>query len=126
MGLDLDQLDQRQQRWVPLVGSLKGVELLIAQSNPREGERFRQVLIRQGVMRLKDGQVSINGGREDDFFRMFAEKYVLNWRGDIKPEGTEYTIEKMGRFLGVSTEAFDQVTQAISEDADFFASNGTG
>jgi len=108
------------------VGSLKGVELLIAQSNPREGERFRQVLIRQGVMRLKDGQVSINGGREDDFFRMFAEKYVLNWRGDIKPEGTEYTIEKMGRFLGVSTEAFDQVTQAISEDADFFASNGTG
>ena len=126
MGFDINQLDKKPHRWVPLVGSLKGVDLLIVQTNPREGERFRQLLVRQGVMKLKDGQVSINGGREDDFFKMFAEKYVLNWRGDIKPEGTEYSVDQMGRLLGISTEAFDQVTQAISEDADFFASNGQG
>lgn len=121
MPIDLNNLDQQRQGWLPLGGALRGVEVLLNQSSPREAERFRQKLTRQGVLTSgKGGGFQINSGREDDFFRMFAEKYVLDWKGEITPKDAEYNAEQMGRLLGSSQSAFDQISSAISEDADFF------
>lgn len=121
MPIDLNDLDRIRQRWLPLSGPLAGVEVLIKHASPREAERFRQKLTRQGVLRAgKDEGWQINTGREDDFFRMFAEYYVLDWRGDIRPEGAAYDSAKMGRVLGASQDAFKQLSDAIADDTGFF------
>ena len=121
MPIDLNNLDRVRQRWFHLSGLLRGVEVLIKNASPREAERFRQRLVRQGVLRAgRDEGWQINAGREDDFFRMFADYYILDWKGDIKPEGTDYSAEAMGRVLGASQAAFEQISNAISEESDFF------
>jgi hypothetical protein len=121
MPIDLNDLDTVRKRWLPLQGQLVGVEVLIKYASPRNQEQFRQKLARSGVLKSGKGAGwEINTGREDDFFRMFAQFYILDWKGDIRPEGTEYSPEAMGRVLGSYQPAFDQVSSAVSEDADFF------
>ncbi len=121
MPIDLNDLDRVKSAWLPMTGQLSGVEFLIKCSTPRDAERFRQRLVRLNVMKDSKAGWQINANRQDDFFKLFAEFYVLDWRGDIKPDGSTYNPEQMGRILGASTSAFEQVSSAISEDEDFFA-----
>lgn len=127
MPIDLTTLDQSRQRWVPLAGVLRGVELLVKHASPREQERFRQRCVREGIFSGKANTgMNITNGREDDFFQRIAENYILDWRGDIKPEGTAYDAQKMGRVLASSLDAFNQVMEAIGEDTDFFSQRNGG
>lgn len=121
MGINLDELDRVRSRWLPLAGQLRGVDLLIRYGAPREMERFRQKLIRLGVLKSGrgDGGPEINAGRDDEFFRLYAENFILDWRGDIKPEGTAYSPEVMGKVLG-GTEAMAQVKAAVEDAEGFF------
>lgn len=118
--LDLSKIEEPKRRWISLGGALAGVEVEIRHVGPKDQERFRQKLMRSGI--LKD--TGIASGRETDFFRAYAEAFITDWRGDIKPEGTPYDAEKMGRVLGAYSVAFEQVGKAVAEEADFFSGNG--
>jgi hypothetical protein len=124
--LDLTTLDQERRRWIQMSGALTGVELEVRHSGPKEQERFRQALIRSGVMKPSPSGVEINSGREADFFKAYAEKYVTGWRGDIQPEGAPYDAAKMGAVLGAVNGALEQITRALGEEADFFPQSGGG
>ncbi len=121
MGLNLDDLGKTQNRWMPMSGKLSGLDVLLKYSSPRESERFRQKLVRDGILKSGKGGWQINSHREDDFFKAFAEFYVLDWRGDINPKDAPYDAGQWGRVLAESGSAFEQVSNAISEDEDFFA-----
>jgi hypothetical protein len=123
MPLDLEQIAKPKNRWLSLTGQLSGVDVLVRYATPKEQERFRQKLVREGVLKTSQGSSSINMGREDDFFSAFAKSYILDWRGDIKPEGTTYDAGQMGRILGASQSAFSQISDAVTEEADFLAEN---
>jgi len=129
--LDLLQIGQaaEKRRWIVLGGALAGVEIEIVHVGPRDQERFRQKMVSAGILRASEGGQSINRGREDDFFRSFAERYVTDWRGEIR-QGDDtspaYSPEAMGRVLGAYSVAFEQVTKALAEEADFFSVNGDG
>ena len=123
--LDLSRLEEQRRRWVALSGHLSGVEVEIRHVGPKEQEKFRQKMVRLGILKQTEAGHSINGGRAEDFFRAYAENYITDWRGDIKPEGTAYSAEAMGRVLGAYTVAFEKVTKALSEEADFFFGNGS-
>jgi len=121
MPLNLDR--EKPQRWLELTGHLKGVEILIILATPKEGERFRQRLVRRGV--VKHDRNLPKAGREDEYFQMIAETYILDWKGDVHPEGTPYSSEKMGAALGDIPSLFQQVMEAIGEDSVFFGQNGS-
>jgi len=119
--IDLNGLDEPKTRWV----SFGGVEFLLKYASPRESDRFRRALMAKGIMRQKDGTVEINVGRESDFYRAFAEQYVLGWRGQIRPEGTAYTPDGMAKVLSGHGGILRAIQEAISEDEAFFGSNGS-
>ena len=99
----------------------------IKYSSPRQSEKFRQKLVREGVLKSsKSGHPEINSGRQDDFFRLFAEFYVLDWKGEIIPKDSPYSAEKMGAIFGGYTPGFEQVNNAIQEDQIFFAPTNGG
>lgn len=126
MPLDLDMLGQERTKWHPLTGALQGVEMLIRYASPGEGERFRQQMIREGILRnTRDAGIDINVGRSKDYFREWAKKWVLDWRGDVKPEGTKYTPELLGQVLDQYRPAHTQLNVATLEEEGFFDSNGT-
>ncbi len=122
--LDLEALDQEHTRWIAMGGALAGVDLEIRHVGPKQQEKFRQKMIRDGILKKADGGVEIASGRQDDFFRAYAEHYVSNWRGQIKPEGAVYDPKIMGIVLGKYQIAFEQIGKALSEEADFFSQNG--
>lgn len=129
--LDLSRIGEERRRWVSIGATFPGVEVEVRFAGPERQEKFRQKLIRNGVMRVKDGVFSINAGREGDWFKAFAEAFITDWRGDIKmtPEDDavpEYTPELMARVLANHTEAFTSVSKAIDEEAEFFFQNGNG
>lgn len=127
MGIDLDRLDAPKQRWIGLPVPLAGVEILLKHCSPRDGERFRQKLVRDGVLRSarSDGW-DINQGRQDDFFAALCQWFILDWRGDITPEGAPYDAFKMGRVLGASNSIFEYVTKHMTDDMTFFEPDGGG
>lgn len=125
MGLDFSQLDTGNDRWIALPAPLAGVHLRVRHTGPREQERFRKRMAREGI--LKNGEIA--EGRDNDFFIAYARAFILDWKGDIvsKPGDTEcppYTPEVMGKVLGKYTTAFESVTRALGEEADFFPQNG--
>jgi hypothetical protein len=119
--IDLNGLDEPHTRWV----SFGGVEFLLKYASPRESDKFRRSLMAKGIMRQKDGGLEINAGRESDFYRAFAEQYVLDWRGQIRPAGTAYTPELMARVLAGHGGILRAIQEAISEDEAFFGNNGS-
>ncbi len=128
MGLDLGRLDEHRERWVPLSGALSGVEVLVRHVGPREQEKFRQKMVREGILKHTEAGHTINSGRADDFFRAYAERYIADWRGDIRLGDTPdppYNYEQMGRVLGKYAAAFEDVTRAVSEEAVFFSEDGS-
>jgi hypothetical protein len=129
MVLDLNKLDEQHRRWIDLGGALAGVEVEIRHVGPREQERFRQRLVRAGVLKQSAEGHNINSGREVEFFYQYAKQYITDWRGPIKlgdEENPTYSPEQMGRVLGAYGVAFEQVTKAVLEEVDFFSSNGSG
>jgi len=83
-------------------------------------------MVRDGILKIKDGTHVINNGRDGDFFKSFAKMYVTDWKGDIKPENAPYNSDKMGQVLGAYNIAFSQVSEAVGEETDFFLVNGNG
>ena len=128
--LDLEQLDKPHSRWIRLTQALEGVEIELLYAGPEEQERFRQKLIRAGVLRQdKNGNVNINSHRESEFFRLYALKYITGWRGDIKlgnEENPAYDSAKMGAVLGAYGSAFAQIAAELEDETDFFSQNGGG
>jgi hypothetical protein len=127
--LDLSRIGEERRRWVPLKGSLAGIEVEIRHAGPEAQEKFRQKLVRIGVLRSKDGAIGINPGRESDWFKSYAEAYVTDWRGPIKlgeQDNPPYTAEQMARVLATHSDALEVITAALSEEADFFSQNGNG
>ncbi len=120
--MDLQDLTERPKtRWVPLFGHLAGIELLIRFATPQESQKFANKLRRAGITRAKaEHPFDVADGREEDFFREFAQMYVLDWRGDIKPEGTAYSAETMGKVLGAYRRALDRVVEVITDEDAFF------
>jgi len=126
--LDLEQLGVERRRWVRLGGALEGVEVEVRHAGPRSQEKFRQKLQRDGVIKNSDSGYTINPGREDAFFREYAERFITDWRGDIRLGDTKnppYDHEKMGKVLGAYSVAFEQLVRALSDEADFFSENGS-
>ena len=119
--IDLNGMDEAKTRWV----SFGGVEFLLKYASPRESDRFRRTLMAKGIMRQKDGTVEINVGRESDFYRAFAEQYVLGWRGQIRPDGTAYSPGEMAKVLAGHGGILRAIQEAIAEDEAFFGSNGS-
>jgi hypothetical protein len=130
MPLDLSKIAEPKTRWITLHQPLDGVELQIRHVGPRDMERFRQRMIRAGIMKSDPGVV-INAGRDTAFFEGFAEAFICDWRGDIRatPDAKDcpaYTPAAGGMLLAYSSIAFEQVSKAVGEEADFFSVNGKG
>ena len=127
MPIDLQGIGEPRQRWLELGGQFRGVEVMIKESTPRGAERFRQRLARAGILRAgKNEGWQINSGREDDFFRSYAEEYISDWRGEITPKDAPYNTVQMGALLGASNSLFEQISNTITEDASFFVSSNGG
>ena len=119
--IDLNGLDEPRTRWV----SFGGVEFLLKYASPRESDKFRRWLLSKDIMRHKDGTIEIRAGREMEFYRAFATQYVLDWRGQIRPEGTAYSADGMAKILAGRGDVLRAIQEAISEDEAFFAPNGS-
>ena len=120
--LDLDSIEQPRERWL----SCGKVEFLVRYCSPREADTFRRRMIQDGVLRhTKDG-VDVNPGREGAYYKAFAEQYVIDWRGPIKPEGTVYSADRMGRVLANRGDIKLAIEEAVTRAEAFFVSNGTG
>jgi hypothetical protein len=130
MALDLERLDEQPTRWMALGGALTGVDVLVKYSGPREQERFRQKLIRARIMKedSRTGGITINSGRDVDFFKAYAEQYIVDWRGDIKGGANgaapPYSAEQMGRVLGQYRIAFEQIAASLEDETGFFSASG--
>jgi hypothetical protein len=121
--MDLNDLESEQprSRWVALHGHLEGVELLVKMASPKEARRFHARLLQHSIVReTRDNPFDVVAGREKDFFRAMAEMYVLDWRGNIKPEGTKYSVDTMGKVLGAYRRAFERLMEVIGEEDAFF------
>lgn len=124
--LDLTKIGEAKSRWISLGDPLTGVEVEVIHCGPRDQERFRKKLTRDGV--LKNGEIAT--GREDAFFQAYAEKYVTDWRGDIHGGDASgptppYNAAQMGTVLGAYSSAFEAVSKAVLEEADFFSESGS-
>ena len=121
MPLDLQSVGTERTRWVSLDGHLAGVEILVRSVSPQEGRRFHSRLMSLGIVRVnRDNPFDVAPGREAAFFQAMAEQYVLDWRGDIQPEGTKYSADAMGKVLAAYKRAFDALVGAIAEEDAFF------
>lgn len=120
MTVSFEDLDRERTRWLKMTSPAGTIELLVKYASPREAERFRQKLVREGIMKVKDGTHTINTGRDRDFFREYAAYYVLNWRGDIE---VDYNPDQMALLLSASNTAYEQLAAAISDEASFFTGN---
>lgn len=120
--LNVEEMDRPRTRWVK-VGN---IEIQVRYSAPIETDRFRRRLMQSGIARFnKDGRFEANVGREGDFYKAFAEHYVLDWRGNIKPEGTKYTAELMGQALSKIGPLLEALKTVIDEDDRFFENAGS-
>ena len=128
--LNLEDLDKPHSRWVRLGGALEGVEIEVQYAGPEEQDKFRQKLVRAGVLKQdKLGNYNINAGRSKEYFRLYAQKYITGWRGDIKlgdEDNPAYDPQQMGAVLGAYGSAFEQVAKELEDDTDFFSRNGDG
>ena len=122
MIVEVDQIPDCPQRWIPLPPPMKGGEVLIILATPKQQLKFRQKCIRQGVLRKDETTPTM--GREDDYFRMISEQYVLNWKNITYKGDATYSSNVMGTILGKCPAVLAFLLDAINEDADFFASNG--
>lgn len=128
MALDLSILGTERRRWVE--SSLwPGAAFEIKHAGPEEQEKFRQRLMRDGIISTKPGEF-INQGRAEAFFLAYAGKYVTDWRGvrltASDTEDATFTPERMAEVLKKSTATFEQIGRALSEEADFFPASGNG
>ena len=128
--LVLSKLGEEHSRWIPLSPAFPGVEIEIRHATPDDLERFRQNLIATGVCKKTEG-LQWNPGRFPAFCQAMAEKFVTNWRGPIRltesDEATApYTSEQMGLVLQSLSSAITAISEAISEEAAFFCTNGSG
>jgi len=122
MPLDLDDVKRPKKRWLPMDGHLSGVDLLVQFIGTQETQRFRNRLEGDGIITVtKDNPLKINAGRDKAFFREVTVRYVLDWRGDIKPEGAAYDAEKMADVLCAYPRAFELLMQAVADENSFFA-----
>lgn len=123
---DLSSIDQDRSKWVRL--GLNDMEAQVKHSGPSDQERFRQKLVRAGIMKQVRDSISINNGRGDDFFRAYAEQFITDWRGvEMNGEANpKYDLDLMGKILGKSGTAFAAVREAIEDETDFFSGNDSG
>jgi len=111
-------------RWIDLPAQYAGVQLLIRMASPREQERVKQKMVSVGIVNQKSQDIA--PGRFDDFVRQFAKSYIVDWRGDISPEGAKYSVDVMAKHLADSQFLLKHITAAVSEEAAFLAVNGNG
>jgi len=125
--MDLSSIRKERRRWVELSGLAAGVEVEIRHVSPKDHERFREKMIREGILKKGEGS-QIAAGRFGDFCREFARAYVTAWRGDIKlgdQENAEYSPELMGTVFEASAAALTAVTEAARDEAAFFSESGS-
>ena len=133
--LDFATIEQARTCWVDLGpqfheqgpgGETQRVEVLVRAVTPKEGEIFRQGMVRAGIT-AKDGE--IQPGKLREFCEALAEKYVIDWRGPIRlgaNENPPYSSKDFARALLASTTALKAVTEAIGDEQRFFVRHGTG
>lgn len=119
MELDLDTLEQPRTRWL----DCGGVRFLVRYVNTKDSEKWRQAMIRLGIIKSKGG-LEVNPGREDDWFLALAKQYVVDWDGEIKPAGTKYTPEKMAQVLAARRDVLNYIAESIAETEAFFTESG--
>lgn len=127
MPLDTTEKVQERQQWLPLSGPYAGVELLLRQATPAAAEKWRHGLMRVGIMRqTREGGLDTNPGRVDDYFRAFTERYVLDWRGDVRPQGTPFSLDVMTDHVKGNLSLYETICKAVGEDSVFFPSSNGG
>lgn len=123
MPLNLDDLNRPRTRWVPLDGHLAGVEIHVRFFGTQDSQRFRNQLEGDGIIRVtRENPLAVNLGREAAFFEAMAAKYVIDWRGNIQPEGAPYDPKKMGAVLAAYPRSFELLMQAVGDENRFFPS----
>lgn len=128
MPLDLDDTKRARQRWVPFDGHLAGVEILVEFFGTEDSQKFRNRLEADSIIRSSKGDepLKVNPGRESAFFLAIAKRYVRDWRGDIRPQGTAYDADKMASVLAAYPRAFEILMKAVGDENGFFDSGSNG
>lgn len=111
-------------RWVRV--GLDDMEVELKHVGPRDQERWRQKMIASGILKKGTAGAEINRGREEQFFRAYAEEFIEGWRNLIVngQENPDYSAEMMGHVLGQSTTAFNAILEALGDELHFFSRNG--
>lgn len=122
--LDLTTLEQERSRELVLDTAKGEVRFTMRQVTPKLLEKWRRRVIAHGICR-KD--MEINGGRFGDYCKAIAEDFITGWAGVTRAgEPVAYEPILMAQILENRTDVMKAVQQALSEDGDFFGSNGSG
>ena len=124
MSIELSKLTEVKSAWIELSGPFSGMELLVRSSTPRGSEKFRQKLVRRGVLKHGKHGTDLAPGRDGDFFAAYVDEYVLDWRGDCEPK--EYDRDLMVELLCNNTDLLGQLSLVLEGDSDFFVSDNGG
>src|SRR5580765_1136290 len=111
MPFDTRTVGQRRTRWIALDGHLEGVEIMVLLASPAESQKFRNDLVNKGILPVGGLSTQPVMGREDDYYYEVANKYVLDWRGKIEPEGTRYDARLMGFAIGDSINLYRRILE---------------
>ena len=118
-GINLDTIDESRQRWV----KAGGVSFRVKMVTPRELERFRRRLRDMGIVQ-HDREGRVRDTDEEAFRLEFARTFVTGWTGNITPEGSEYTPEKMASALANIPGLTEMLWESVQEYQSFFSRNG--
>jgi len=125
MPFDLARLSDPHRKWIRI--GLEDIEVEVRHVGPKDQERFRQKLIRDGIIKSAEG-IQFNQGRFDSFCEAFAEQYVTNWRNlkinDV--ENPPYSAKTMGDLLLKYAGAMTAISESLKDEADFFTESGDG
>ena len=124
--LDLSTLKQEHTRWVG-VAAFPDVRLMVRHVGPEAMEKFRQKLVRAGIVK-KDEGLQWNDGRFADWCAAVATECMVDWEGvKLNPEDSgAYTPDGGKELLLRVHGAGRAVMEALTDEAGFFSENGSG
>jgi hypothetical protein len=127
--LEFSDVQGEKQRRLVLGKRKDGTEIAVTlkYAAPREADKFRRTLEREGIGKRDADGFKINTGREKDYYAALAKHYVLGWEGVTNAgEPMDYSPESMAVFLSGRGDLLKIVHEAIAEDEAFFGTNGSG
>jgi len=129
MALDLSSLNEQRRNTIRLEGALEGFEIELRHRGLKERDRFRQKLLRDGIMKSGDKGDELAQGRISDFIVAFATEVITGWtvperfRQD-KEENPPYDPKELAKILDASPDSATKIFKASTDESAFFGSNG--